>query len=88
VHLGDFSFASIADEKVVRVFEASQPFVKVMKQLGAFEGVDEVGRTRFEENVFDAILPSRAIVHLRLSFLLLDFRIKQLAAVSWYKAIP
>jgi hypothetical protein len=41
-HVGNFCFASIAEEKVIRVFEASQPFVKVMKQLCAFEGVDEV----------------------------------------------
>jgi elongator complex protein 2 len=41
-HVGDSCFASIAEEKVVRVFEASQPFIKVMKQLGAFEEVDEV----------------------------------------------
>jgi len=45
VHVGSFSFASIADEKVVRVFEAPQPFVKVMKQLGAFQSEDESNRT-------------------------------------------
>jgi elongator complex protein 2 len=41
-HIGNFCFASIAEEKVVRVFEAPQPFVKVMKQFGAFEEEDEV----------------------------------------------
>jgi len=41
VSLGNCRFASIAEEKVVRVFEAPKSFVKIMKQLGVFEGENE-----------------------------------------------
>jgi hypothetical protein len=42
VNIGNLCFGSIADEKVVRIFEAPKQFVKVMKELEVFDEMEEV----------------------------------------------
>lgn len=46
--LGPWTFASVADEKVARIFEASQGFVETVKKLGVRGAVESTVRVTDE----------------------------------------